>query len=75
MIKKSLFEDIEDILIVNIAIPVAERAVDLLEEHALRTLDALQIACASDWQADLFVSADRRQATAAADSGLRVLLV
>lgn len=75
MVKKRLFEDIEDISICNITVPVAEKAVDLLEEHPLRTMDALHIACASVWQADLFVSADRRQVTAAAASGLRVLLV
>jgi hypothetical protein len=73
--KKKLFEDIEDISICNITIPVAEKAVGLLEEHPLRTMDALHIACASDWKADIFVSADRCQVAAAAASGLRVLLV
>jgi predicted nucleic acid-binding protein len=38
-------------------------------------MDALHVACALDWQADLFVSSDRRQLAAAAKSGLRVLQV
>jgi predicted nucleic acid-binding protein len=75
MIKKRLFEDIEDISISNITIPVAERAIGILEEHPLRTMDALHVASALDWQADLFVTADRRQAAAAEASGLNVLLV
>jgi len=59
----------------NITIPVVLRAVDLLEKHPLRTLDALHVACALEWRADLFVSSDRRQISAAAESGLRILRV
>lgn len=70
--KKALFEDVEDMSVVNLTLPVVQSAIGLLEEHALRTLDALHVACALEWQADLFVSADRRQLAAAAKSGLRV---
>jgi len=72
-IKSALFQEIEDISVSSISIPVVERAINLLESHPLRTLDALQIACALEWRADLFVSSDRRQLAAAAKSGLRVL--
>jgi len=72
-IKSALFQEIEDISVSSISIPVVEKAINLLEFHPLRTLDALQIACALEWRADLFVSSDRRQLAAAAKSGLRVL--
>jgi len=34
-------------------------------------LDALHVACALEWQADLFVTSDRRQFMAAKNTGLR----
>jgi predicted nucleic acid-binding protein len=70
--KKALFEDIEDMSVCAITVPVVHRAIDLIERHPLRTMDALHVACALEWQADLFVSSDRRQLAAAARSGLRV---
>jgi len=73
--KSALFSDIEDMPIVTLTFPVVETAIRLLEEHALRTLDALHVACALEWRADLFVSADRRQLAAAEASGLHVLRV
>ena len=73
--KKALFEDIEDMSVCAITIPVVHGAIDLLERHPLRTMDALHVACALDWQADLFVSSDRRQLAAAAKSGLGVVQV
>ncbi len=75
LVKKSLFEDIEDLSICSITIPVVDKAIELLEKYPLRTLDALQVACAIEWQTDLFISADRRQVIAAEKSGLRVLLI
>jgi uncharacterized protein len=59
----------------NITVPVFGKAVSLLERHGLRTLDALHLACAIVWQADLFVSSDQRQVAAALKSGLRVIQV
>ncbi len=73
--KKGLFTDIGDMTICNVTVPVIGRAIELLERHPLRTMDALHLACAIDWQADLFVSSDRRQISAAQKSGLRVLQV
>jgi len=72
-IKSALFQEIEDMSVCSISIPVVEKAVGLLESHPLRTLDAIQVACALEWRADLFVSSDRRQLAAAAKSGLRIL--
>ncbi len=73
--KKALFEDIEDMSVCAITIPVVHGAIDLIERHPLRTMDALHVACALEWRADLFVSSDRRQLAAASKSGLRVVQV
>ena len=41
------------------------------ETARVRTLDALHIACALAWGAELFASADRRQIAAAKAAGLK----
>ena len=73
--KTALFEDLEDMSIREVTAPVVSLAIDLLERHTLRTLDALHLAGAIEWRADLFISSDRRQLAAAAAAGLRVLQV
>lgn len=73
--KSALFADIEDMPVVSLTFPVVQTAIRLLEAHVLRTMDALHVACALEWRADLFVSADRRQLAAAEASGLQVLRV
>jgi len=70
--KSALFADVEDMAVINITVPVIRSAVDLLERLPLRTLDALHVACALEWKAELFVSADRRQLSAAASAGLSI---
>ena len=42
----------------------------LLEHNVLRAMDALHVACALEWQAELFVTADKRQLKAARKSGI-----
>ena len=69
--KEALFADLEDMAVINLTVQVVRSAIDLLERFPLRTLDALHVACALEWPADLFVSADRQQLAAAAASGLR----
>ncbi len=56
----------------NLTPSVLEKTTDLLENNVLRSLDAFHIACALEWQADLFVSSDERQITAGINSGLKV---
>lgn len=73
--KAALFEDLEDMSIREVTAPVVSSAIGLLERHPLRTLDALHVAGAVEWRADLFVSSDRRQLAAASAAGLRVLQV
>jgi hypothetical protein len=70
--KQSLFEDIEDSSVVNITDRVLARAVELLERWPLRSSDALHLASAAEWSAELFVSADEKQCTAARGYGLQV---
>ena len=70
--KQALFEDIEDSSVVNVADRVLARAVELLERWPLRSSDALHVASAAEWSAELFVSADERQCAAARAYGLQV---
>ena len=70
--KQALLTDIGDASVVNLTDDVMLRAVGLLERWPLRSSDSIHIACASEWQADLFVSADAQQCKAASNYGLRV---
>lgn len=70
--KRALFFDIEDASVIAITDQVIARAVDLLERSPLRSSDALHVACATEWPAQLFVSADERQCKAARAYGLAV---
>lgn len=69
--KKRLSEDVEDAVIVNLTSPVISTCTAILEANPIRALDALHIACAVQWEADLFVSGDKRQLSAARRAGLR----
>ena len=71
-LKNEILEDIEDADIINLTPSVLVITTKLLEENILRSLDALQLACALEWQAELFVSSDKRQAADALESGLNV---
>ena len=70
--KAALFSDIEDASVIGIGDEVIARSVELLEHFPLRSADALHLACAAEWSAELFVSADERQARAARAHGLKV---
>ncbi len=68
--KRRLLDDIRDADVVNLTAPVIATAVDILEPSPVRAMDALHIACAMAWGADVFASADMRQFKAAARMGL-----
>jgi uncharacterized protein len=70
--KQALLSDIEDASVVAITDEVVSRAVELLERSPLRSSDSLHVACAIEWSAQLFVSADGRQCAAAKAYGLLV---
>jgi predicted nucleic acid-binding protein len=70
--RRALFEDIIETSVVSVTDQVIARAVELMERWPLRSSDSLPIASAAEWSADLFVSADERQCTAARAYGLSV---
>jgi hypothetical protein len=69
--RKQLLNDVRDATILQITPSVISHSVKLLENNVLRAMDALHVACALEWQADLFVTSDRRQSIAAQNAGLR----
>ncbi|MFZ1984149.1 MAG: type II toxin-antitoxin system VapC family toxin [Desulfatitalea sp.] len=69
--RKQLLDDVRDATILQITPSVISGSVKLLESNILRAMDALHVACALEWRADLFVTADRRQSMAAINAGLR----
>ena len=73
--KQYLSEDIRDAVIVNLVPQVVSTCTKILEASPVRAADALQIACALEWETDLFVSADKRQISAAKKAGLHTKLV
>jgi predicted nucleic acid-binding protein len=70
-LKRHLLEDVRDATIVNLTPDVMAQAVKALERSPLRAADAMHIAAAEEWGADMFVSADQRQLSAARAVGLR----
>ena len=70
--RRAFLADIEDCSVTDVTDQVMARAVELLEHWPLRSSDSFQVASAAEWTADLFVSADARQCTAARGYGLRV---
>jgi uncharacterized protein len=70
-VKKQLMADVRDATVLQLTPSVISRSVRLLESNVLRSLDALHVACAIEWRADLFVTSDRRQFMAATNTGLR----
>lgn len=68
--KRRLIEDVRDADIIDLTPSVVGSSLAVLEASRVRTLDALHIACALEWEAELFVSSDRRQLAAAKRAGL-----
>jgi len=68
--KKQLLNDVRDAVLIQITPAVISRTVKLLENDVLRAMDALHVASALEWRAELFVSADKRQVEAAKNAGL-----
>ncbi len=71
----ALLKDFEDITVCNITPAVIGRTIHILETNTLWTLDALHIGCALEWKADVFVSSDLEQISAANKLGLKVVKV
>lgn len=75
LIKDKMLEEFDSLEIINLVMEVIAKAISLLEKNNIRTLDAIHIASALIWKAELFVSADKRQILAAKKAGLKVKLV
>ena len=73
--KKYFSQDIRDAVIVNLVPQVVSTCTKILEASPVRAADALQIACALEWETELFVSADKRQISAAKKAGLNAKFV
>ena len=73
--KRALLKDFEDITVCNITPAVIGQTIHILETNTLRTLDALHIGCALEWKAEVFISSDLRQISAAKKIGLKVVKV
>ena len=73
--KMRLSQDVHDAVIINLTPDIIRSSIEVLEAVPVRTMDALHIACALAWEADLFSTSDRRQHTAAKTMGLKSQLV
>jgi predicted nucleic acid-binding protein len=71
--KQALLRDLEDALICNITPSVIKQSIQILESSKVRSLDAIHIACALEFEAEAFVSSDIQQLSAAKKAGLKVL--
>lgn len=69
-LKTQLIEDVHDATVIQITPAVISHSVKLLENNVLHAMDSFHIACALEWQADLFATADKRQLMAAKNAGL-----
>lgn len=72
-LRSDAIADLADVDICQITSSVVDTAVPLLEAHPLRSADALHVGCAIAVQPDVFVSADRRQLSAAKKTGLKII--
>lgn len=68
--KKQLLIDVFDTTILQITPSVVFRSIKILETNALRAMDSLYLACALKWQADLFVTSDKKHFEAAVNAGI-----
>lgn len=68
--KAALVADMRDATVLHLTPSVITRSLGLLETNMLRAMDSLHVACAIEWNADLFVSSDRRQFSAAGNAGV-----
>lgn len=70
-LKETVLEEVEDAMICDVTTEVVRTSILLLEKNLLRSSDALHVASAHEWGADLFVTSDDRQRRAAKRIGLK----
>lgn len=74
-LERHLLDDIRDAAIIDLTPEVIAASITAIKTSPLRAADALHVAAAKVWEADLFVSADERQLAAARKAGLTVRAV
>ena len=74
-VKSCLLTEVADATVVYVIPDVIADAIRVLETNTIRAMDALPIACALQWSAELFVSSDARQLRAARKMKLRTTRV
>ncbi len=74
-IKENILNDFKQFSICNLTPIIFSKTIVLLEQHSLRTIDAIHLACALEIKPDIFVSADLKQITAAKKSKIKILRV
>ena len=75
LLKERLCRDIATIQVVSLADETIRRAVAVIENSSIRSLDAIHVGAALAVDASLFVTADSRQTEAARAAGLDVRFV
>jgi predicted nucleic acid-binding protein len=74
-LRTALVQDFADAEVVQLTEAVLNRCVQILESTSVPSADALHLAAALEWKANLFVSADQKQIAAARALGLKALKV
>ncbi len=69
--KRRLLDDVRDADIITLTPSVIGSAIMIIEASPVRAMDALHIACALEWGAELFASSDKQQLSAAKRAGLK----
>ena len=70
--RRELSDDLAEATVLAVNENVVEHSISLLEGNALKAMDALHVASALVWDADLFVSGDDQQLKAAKKTGLKI---
>jgi len=73
--KRRLLLDVRDADIIALTTSVVGSAIQVIEASPVRAMDALHVACALEWDAELFASADAQQLTAARRAGLKTVQI
>lgn len=75
LLKQGFIDSVSNLSIVSLEEDIIAQAISVMELTNLRTLDAIQVASAIFVKPNLFLTADDRQARAAAKIGLAVIFV
>jgi predicted nucleic acid-binding protein len=73
-IKHEFLRDIESAIIINLTFEVMEKSIVCLEKGTIGSLDALHVAAAIIYEAELFVTGDEKQTLIAEQMGVNVAL-